>query len=271
MHPIVIPSILLLAGCVGAGGTAGGSLSQDLAATRAEYIIVDITSGATTTSATAPDLTADPSRMVFRRVPAGVVVQGAAPEEVGRQDDELRHSAAVPAYYIAVTECTQGQWEALAASTPWQGSGLPVGASRPAYGLSHADVQSALQQANARMRFGRLALPGASEWERACRGGSEAAYSWGSSTSQAVVAPQAVVAETRSGDGPSVIAGRAPNALGLYDMHGNVWEFTADGDLRGGSWLDPVTLARAANRQEIEPDTALPIAGVRLCWRPAAP
>lgn len=270
MRTVVLPSVLVIAGCVGAGGSPGGGLSQDLAATRAEYVIVDLATGAATTSATASD-PADPGRMVFRRIPRGTAVLGAASGEVGRQDDEARLTMESAAYYIAVAECTQGQWQHLAATTPWSGSGLPAGDTLPVYGLSHAAAESAVASANGRMRAGRLALPSAAEWERACRGGSDAAYSWGSATGQAGVAAQAVVAETRIADGPQAVAGRAANGFGLYDMHGNVWEFTADGDLRGGSWLDPVTLARAANRQEVEPDTALPIAGLRLCWRPAAP
>lgn len=270
MRAVLLPSVLVLAACVGTGGSPSNGLSQDLAATRAEYVIVDLTTGAATTSGTAAD-PADPGRMVFRRIPRGTAVLGAAAGEVGRQDDEVRQSVGSDAYYIAVAECTQGQWQRLAATTPWSGSGLPAGAALPVYGLSHAAAAAAVAAANARMRAGFLALPSAAEWERACRGGSDAAYSWGSATGQAGIAAQAVVAETRSTDGPLAVAGRAANGFGLYDMHGNVWEFTVDGDLRGGSWLDPVTLARAANRQEVEPDTALPIAGVRLCWRPAVP
>ncbi len=271
MRAVMLPSVLVLAGCVGAGGSSGGGLSQDLAATRAEYVIVDLATGVATTTRTAPDLAADQGRMVFRRIPHGTATLGAPNGEVGRQDDEVRQTAESAAYYIAVTECTQGQWQRLAATTPWSGSGLPVGDSQPAYGLSYAVAETAVVAGNLRMRGGRLALPSAVEWERACRGGSDTAYSWGSATGQAAVAAQAVVAETRTGDGPLVVAGRAANGYGLYDMHGNVWEFSADGDLHGGSWLDPLTLARAANRQEVEPDTALPIAGVRLCWRPSAP
>ncbi len=269
MRPVLLTVLAVLAGCMGTGGSPSNGLSQDLAATRAEYLILDLATGQAVPSGTAS--ASDPSHLVFRRVPTGSTVLGAPAGEVARQSDEGQYSETVAAYYIAITECTQAQWQSLAGSTPWLGSGLPVGAAMPAYNLSHSEALAGVISGNARMRAGQLALPTAAEWERACRGGSASAFSWGDATGQAGVAASAVVAETRTSDGPQPCGGRAANAFGLYDMHGNVWEYTADGDLRGGSWLDPVTLARAANRQVVEPDTALPIAGLRLCWRPRAP
>ena len=58
------------------------------------------------------------------------------------------------------------------------------------------------------------------------------------------------------------------NGYGLYDMHGNSWELTNEGSLRGGSWHDPATLARASNGNPIESDTPHALAGARLVYLP---
>ena len=59
---------------------------------------------------------------------------------------------------------------------------------------------------------------------------------------------------------------REPNALGLFDTHGNLWELTSDGHIRGGSWRDGVISARAANLVELGGQYEHALVGARLVY-----
>ena len=103
-------------------------------------------------------------------------------------------------------------------------------------------------------------LPNESEWEYAARAGTETAFSWGNTVLNAPANCVNCVA-TESALGPVKVGSYAPNAWGLYDMHGNVWEWTADCSeeyavsascamrmRRGGSWAHSLRRARSASR-----------------------
>ncbi|HEX3109032.1 MAG TPA: formylglycine-generating enzyme family protein, partial [Thermoanaerobaculia bacterium] len=127
------------------------------------------------------------------------------------------------------------------------------------------DVQTFLQRLNAR-REGHFRLPTEAEWEYACRAGTTTAYSFGDRLT-------ANVAKYDS-HRPALVASYVPNRWGLYDMHGNVWEWCADeycpypdhevrdpvnrcGSrfkvIRGGSFYFAADSARSALRYTHEP------------------
>ncbi|MFW5829678.1 MAG: formylglycine-generating enzyme family protein, partial [Planctomycetota bacterium] len=134
-----------------------------------------------------------------------------------------------------------------------------------------------------------LVLPTAEQWEAACRTGtSNRAYHFtehrdaegeqatADSGKQVQVPAQEMLArfahlhETRSLNeiGPFPVATREADSIGLFDMHGNVWEFCADGSIRGGSWHDAALQARTANSHSIDPHLPHPAVGCRLLLRP---
>ena len=187
-----------------------------------------------------------PEILLFRRVEAGSSLQGSVPGSLGAQPGEGQQLQTVATFELGTTEVTQAQWTALATVAGRSGSDLApwlqitpatsigaitTGPTLPAYGLSVDLIAAVLTGFNAYQGTGRphLRLPTAVEWEHACRAGSSARYAWGEDESQATASRYAVVRETRPGDGVSPVAGvgslpRLPNALGFYDMEGNVWE-----------------------------------------------
>ncbi len=247
----------LTVGCAG-GDQEGESLQEAVGAVTAGYQVLDLESGAIQARDSIPELQSDPqyrsSKMVFRRI-----ADAGGSQRV----------------YIGVFEVTQAQWQLLAQTAPWQdvpssamlGGEAAVAPDRPACNLSYQSVTGALAGFVARHGVA-LRLPSDDEWTTACAA-AEGPYPWGSATGEAAVAKHAVTWETSAGRGGARRVGtRAANRHDLHDMAGNVWEFTAAGVLRGGSWVNDLPQARVANRLELPPDRSYPAAGVRLVLRP---
>jgi formylglycine-generating enzyme required for sulfatase activity len=247
--------------------------------------VVDLNSGAVTPFVSIPDLTTNPvyrtTSMVFKAVPAGSCVIGSAPGTFGAQVDEVQQTVTFTRFYIGVFEVTQGQWTLIAgaSSTPWTsalaqsvaGAGA-ISPTKPAFALSRDAVTAGLAAAQAHMTF-PAAMPTGAQWEYACRAGSTTVFSWGDlgATPSATASTYALVNETAQGQlGPAVVGSLAPNAFGLYDMLGNVWEWTTDGNgyIRGGSWRDSLAQARSANKVALDQATAHVLVGVRLVLTP---
>jgi len=274
--------VATLAGCtgsVGVGGSASGGLLQNVSIISSQYVVLDLTTGAIEARQDVPDLTDSGSdyrttKMVFRAIAAGQGTIGAAPGNFASANDPAPQTVVVAKYYIGVFDVTQAQWQLMTATTPWtQVNPLTVvkdgiNPEAPAYNLSADAVNAGLATANAHLGVA-LALPTDIQWEYAARAGSTGTFSWPGGHSDQTAANYAEVAETAAGHvGPVAVGSLAPNAFGLYDTAGNVWELTSGGGMRGGSWSDPLTAARPANKVTISHGTAYALAGMRLVLSP---
>ncbi len=229
--------------------------------------------------------------MQFVLVPNGSYTRGSKEDEPGRRLNEQRQFVEIPqAFYMKATPVTRKEWLALMQTTPWFFESLDDDAPienvtwfdaveycnrlsaldglEPVYRLSDVStdgisIKSAKVEFLGRYKKG-YRLPLELEWEWACRGGVEGeAFSTGSHLTE----KQAHFG-TR---GPVPVARFAPNPFGLYDMHGNVWEWCQDWyrydpldtrppdgqrrrAKRGGSWQVPAVLCRSAFRARLEPE-----------------
>lgn len=264
-------AIVLAAGCGSSGPSTGSDPSMELSdavgVTTSPYAILDLTTGAVSFRREVPDLAANAayrdSLMVFRRVGSG-----------GSQA------------LIGVFELSQAQCVRLGGGTPWIAVDDSVvdtathGPTYPAYNLAAEDLRLALAAFNPASGV-RLGIPNARQWQAAAGGGSE--YAWGGEADRANLVAHAVVRETvltaaRTGGGqidsggPSPVGSRSPTN-GIYDLHGNVWEWVDDGTaVRGGSWYDPASLARIAagadRDQGLAADIDHALIGARLVLYP---
>ena len=180
--------------------------------------------------------------LVLVRIPAGEFMMGSPEGEPGRGPDEGPvRKVRVPAFDLAKVEVTQEQWKAVMLDNPSQWPGP----RRPVENVSWDDVQRFIGRMN---RFGsRLyRLPSEAEWEYAARAGATTAYPWGptldpdgcqyaniNDRSFAEANPRDPISPQASAcsDGhtwTAPVGGLLPNRFGLFDMHGNVWEWVAD-------------------------------------------
>ena len=223
-------------------------------------------------------------------IPAGTFTMGSPEEEEGHGDDEgPRHEVTLRSFAMGVKEVTFDEWNACVhgggCSDRRGGGGRPVIVNwedARAYVLWLSERTGAVYR-----------LPSESEWEYAARAGTTTPFHTGAtiSTDRANYNGNHVYGSGRLGTyrGRTTPAGTfAPNAFGLYDVHGNMWEWVQDcwhddyngapsdgtvwesgGDcgmrvLRGGSWFDHPRHLRSAVRYGNNPRSRISVAGFRV-------
>jgi formylglycine-generating enzyme required for sulfatase activity len=226
-------------------------------------------------------------------VPGGTFTLGSPPDEPGRQDDEGPLSAVtVDRFALARTEVTVGQWRACrdeseaCRACPWDEPSGPNASDLPVTGVTWTCANAFVDWLNTQAPDGApYHLPSEAQWEYAAQAGNDGdPYPWGTTADRSW-------AHFGAPDGaPLPVASRRPNAFGLFDMPGNVWEWTGDvyrpdfdgnaGDgapttgsadaervFRGGAFDDRGDLIRSANRDRQAPDVGLPNVGFRPARR----
>ena len=185
-------------------------------------------------------------QLMMRLIPAGTFNMGSPDDEADRESDEgPQHWVTITEpFYIGVYEVTQAQWEAVMGSNPsfFEASGNPVET------VSWEDCQIFINELNTK-GIGTFRLPTEAEWEYACRAGSITRFSFGNDLAYSKAGDYAWH-WGNSSDTAHTVGQKEPNAWGLYDMHGNVFEWCSDwyGAYDVASQTDPTGPSSGSNR-----------------------
>ena len=162
-------------------------------------------------------------------IPAGTFTMGSPATEVNREDNETQHQVTLSAFKMSKYEVTFEQYDAFCVATKREkpaDEGWGRG-QRPVINVSWDD-------ASAFATWMKCRLPTEAEWEYACRAGSSTPFNTGNNLSTSQANYDGNLAKTKE------VGSFAPNAWGLYDMHGNVWEWCGD-------WYDEYPSAAQTN------------------------
>jgi formylglycine-generating enzyme required for sulfatase activity len=227
-------------------------------------------------------------RHLFRWCEPGTFLMGSPEEEPERYEDEAQHQVTLTrGFWIAETPVTQALWEIFMGDNPSRFKG----AERPVERVSWEDAQRFISKLNGIKPELQLCLPTEAQWEYACRAGTTTPFSFGDNITTDQVNYNGNYPYNKGSKGEDrnqtvEVKSLPPNAWGLYQMHGNVWEWCQDkyetqyptqpvtdpqeADsgtyrvLRGGSWFNGGRLCRSADRNHYDPAYRYSYYGFRL-------
>lgn len=232
-----------------------------------------------------------PTGIVLVLIPPGKFVMGSTQSELQRDGDEVQQPALIEsAFYLGETEVTVAQWRQIMGTAPREAVRSDDG-ELPITGVSWHKAKKFVHRMNAQGSSG-WRLPTEAEWEYACRAGTTTAFSFGDNITPKQVnydgqRPYAGGEPGLRRDGPVPVRGLPRNPWGLYEMHGNVFEWCEDlyvvhpergvpaNDspgasrvLRGGAWSSKGKQIRSGSRDGYPPSSSGPKYGFRIVIAP---
>ncbi len=209
-------------------------------------------------------------RQRMRWIPAGSFMMGSPESELERNNNEgPQHRVSFhQGYWLFDTTCTQALWQVVMGENPSRFRSP----DRPVESVNFMDVQKFLRRIGERLSRIDLTLPNEAQWEYACRANTHTAYNLGDS-----ITKKQINFDSMNGTVP--VASLPPNPWGLYEMHGNIWEWCQDSwhnsyegapndgstwhiraamseekrVIRGGSWRDSMPSVQTTTRSRLDP------------------
>ena len=216
--------------------------------------------------------------MKFIHIPAGEYMMGS---KNGNDDEQPFHKVTInKPFYLGIYPVTQRGWKAVMGGNPLSFKGN----NQPVKNVSWDDVQEFIRKINNKEGTDKYRLPSEAEWEYAARAGTTTKYCFGDDESKL---GEYAWYDGNSGSKTHPVGKKKPNPWGLYDIHGNVWEWLQDSwhdnyggapddgsawedgnsssqVLRGGSWGNRARLCRSASRVKLGLGVRGSLLGFRL-------